>query len=244
MTHAMPDSSGNENGARGDPFHHLIWYAATVFVSSACLLVLEIVAGRLLAPYVGVSLYTWTAIIGVILAGLSLGNWLGGVWADRGGGEYAVGFTLLAAGAASLGILLLLTWIAPLVNEQRFGLLGTSFILVLTLFFVPALLLGVVTPILTTLALQLPLRTGRVVGTLHALAALGSIAGTFLTGYLLIQYLGTRLVVFGTALTLVLAMLMGFSRVVFLGILCYLLAAFCLQGRLESDPPLAAGDRT
>jgi len=181
----------------------LLWYAFTVFISSACLLVLEIVAGRLLAPYVGVSLYTWTAIIGVILAGLSLGNWLGGVWADRGGGEYAVGCTLLAAGVASLGILLLLTWIAPLVNDQRFGLLGASFILVLTLFFLPAVLLGVITPMLTTLALQLRLRTGRVVGTLHALAALGSICGTFLTGYLLIQYLGTRVVVCGTALTLI-----------------------------------------
>ena len=55
----------------------LAWYGVTVFVSSACLLVLEIAAGRLLAPYVGVSLYTWTSIIGVILAGLSLGNWLG-----------------------------------------------------------------------------------------------------------------------------------------------------------------------
>ena len=65
----------------------LLWYGAVVFMSSACLLVLEIVAGRLLAPYVGVSLYTWTTVIGVILAGLSLGNWLGGVWADRGGGE-------------------------------------------------------------------------------------------------------------------------------------------------------------
>jgi predicted membrane-bound spermidine synthase len=181
----------------------LLWYAATVFISSACLLVLEIVAGRLLAPYVGVSLYTWTAIIGVILAGLSLGNWLGGVWADRGGGEHAVGFTLLAAGIASLGILLLLTWIAPLVNDRHFGLLGASFVLVLTLFFLPAVLLGVITPMLTTLALQLRLRTGRVVGTLHALAALGSICGTFLTGYLLIQYLGTRAVVFGTALTLI-----------------------------------------
>ena len=48
----------------------LAWYGGTVFVSSALLLVLEIVAGRLLAPYVGVSLYSWTSIIGVILAGL------------------------------------------------------------------------------------------------------------------------------------------------------------------------------
>ena len=54
-----------------------------VFVSSACMMVLELVAGRIVAPYVGVSLYTWTTIIGVILAGMSLGNYLGGRMADR-----------------------------------------------------------------------------------------------------------------------------------------------------------------
>ncbi|MDH3636784.1 MAG: fused MFS/spermidine synthase, partial [Gammaproteobacteria bacterium] len=65
----------------------LAWYGLTVFLSSAILLVLEITAGRLIAPYVGVTIYSWTSIIGVILAGLSLGNWLGGRWADRGADE-------------------------------------------------------------------------------------------------------------------------------------------------------------
>ncbi|MEW7981963.1 MAG: hypothetical protein G8D28_09635 [gamma proteobacterium symbiont of Phacoides pectinatus] len=82
------------------------WYAFTIFLSSAFLLVLvlEMVAGRLIAPYVGVSLYTWTSVIGVILAGLSLGNWIGGVWADRGGGERGAGLVLLASSLASLAV--------------------------------------------------------------------------------------------------------------------------------------------
>lgn len=95
----------------------ITWYGLTIFLSSALLLVLEILAGRLIAPYVGVSLYTWTAIIGVILAGLSLGNWLGGVWADRGGNDLAAGITLALAGLFSLGILLLLTLVAPLIER-------------------------------------------------------------------------------------------------------------------------------
>ncbi len=173
----------------------LYWYGTTVFTSSACLLVLEIVAGRLLAPYVGVSLYTWTAIIGVILAGLSLGNWLGGIAADRGAGHVGAGVALLAASLASLAVLLLLTVVAPLVQEREMSLLAASFALVAALFFLPALLLGVITPLLTTLALGLGRRTGRVVGTLHALAALGSIVGTFASGYWLIQYFGTRTVI-------------------------------------------------
>ncbi|MBI1801027.1 MAG: fused MFS/spermidine synthase, partial [Chloroflexi bacterium] len=54
----------------------------TVFVSSACVMVVELVAGRLVAPALGVSLYTWTTVVGVILGGIGLGNYLGGHLAD------------------------------------------------------------------------------------------------------------------------------------------------------------------
>ena len=182
----------------------LMGYGATVFAAAGLLMVLEIVAARLLAPYVGVSLYTWTSIIGVILAGLSLGNWLGGVWADRGATAVSAGFTLLAAAVASVAVLLLLTWLAPLLQSRSWGLLSTTFVYVVTLFFVPATLLGIVTPLLTTLALRIDSRAGHVVGRMQALAALGSIVGTFLAGYWLIQYFGTRSVVLACAVALLL----------------------------------------
>lgn len=177
-------------------------YGATIFLSSACLMVLEITAGRLLAPYIGVSLYTWTSIIGVILAGLSLGHWLGGIWADRGGKEQSVGLVLALGGLYCLSIMLLLTFIAPSIQDSNIGVLYASFLYVLILFFVPATLLGVVTPLLITLELQRNTQTGHVVGRLQALAAIGSIFGTFVTGYWLIQYFGTRNVISGTAIGL------------------------------------------
>ena len=179
-------------------------YAATIFLSSALLLVLEIVAGRLIAPYVGVSLYTWTAVIGVILAGLSVGNWIGGVWADRGAAARAAGWTLIVAGLATLALLLILSLVAPAIQRSDLSLLGASLALVAALFFLPALLLGVVTPLLTTLALKLSDRTGHIVGLMHALAAVGSIGGTFLAGYWLIPSFGSRGVVIGTAVALLL----------------------------------------
>ncbi len=182
----------------------LAGYALTLFLSSAALLVLEVAAGRLIAPYVGVSLYTWTSVIGVVLAGLSLGNWLGGVWADRGAGPRAAGLALLGSALACLAVLLLLTVTAPLLQASHLSLLSTSFLLVLSLFFLPAVLLGVVTPLLITLALRLDARTGHVVGMMHALAALGSIVGTFVTGYWLVQYLGTRTIIWATAAALAL----------------------------------------
>ncbi|MEJ2460016.1 MAG: fused MFS/spermidine synthase [Candidatus Thiodiazotropha sp.] len=182
----------------------LALYALTVFLASALLLVLEVVAGRLIAPYVGVSLYTWTAVIGVILAGLSVGNWLGGVWADRDAGETAAGYTLLVSALATLAIPLILTLVAPGIQTSTLSLLSSSLLLVLSLFFLPAMLLGVVTPILTTLALRLSSRTGHIVGMMHALAAVGSIFGTFVTGYWLIQQFGSRSVILAAALTLAL----------------------------------------
>ncbi len=53
------------------------WAILIVFLSNFCIMMIELVAGRMMAPIVGVSLYTWTSIIGVVLAGISLGNYLG-----------------------------------------------------------------------------------------------------------------------------------------------------------------------
>ena len=55
----------------------------TVFVSSLCIMVVELVAGRLIARHVGNSLYTWTSVIGIVLAGIATGNYIGGRLADR-----------------------------------------------------------------------------------------------------------------------------------------------------------------
>jgi spermidine synthase len=191
----------------------LALYALTVFCASAALMIMEITAARLLAPYVGVSLYTWTMIIGVMLAGLSLGNWLGGIWVDRGAGEKAAGLTLAFSGVLCLASLLFLTWIAPLLQGYRANLIFASFVYVSALFLLPAVLLGVVTPLLTALALQLDTRTGHVLGRMHALGALGSIAGTFAAGFWLVQYFGTRGVLMGTAAgLLILALPLLWSR--------------------------------
>ncbi len=207
-------------------------YALTVFVSSALLLVLEIAAGRLLAPYVGVSLYTWTSIIGVILAGLSLGNWLGGIWADRGGSGPSVGLVLAAGGIYCILSLGMIDALGEALQSRGTTLLTASFVISTALFFVPAALIGVVTPLLTTLALRLDPRAGHVVGRMHALAAIGSIVGTFAAGYWLVQSLGTRAVVLVTGLSLLalaVPFLRGATRAVQVAVLALALAAGALS---------------
>ncbi len=199
-------------------------------------MVLEIAAGRLIAPYVGASLYSWTSIIGVVLAGLSLGNWAGGRWADAGAQARQVGLALALSALATLAIVFLLTLIAPLVQSRPLDLMSTSFLLALGLFFLPAACLGLVAPMLTTLALELDARSGRVVGRLHALAALGSILGTFLTGFVLIQHLGTRTVIVAAGLMLLalaLPLLRGGRTVAATLAVLVLATAFWRQGFTE-----------
>src|SRR6266516_2471174 len=84
----------------------LVWQpAGLAFIASCATLVIELLAGRMMAPVVGVSLYTWTSIIGVVLAGVSLGSWLGGRLADRCPSWRVLGGLFLVAGLCTLGML-------------------------------------------------------------------------------------------------------------------------------------------
>jgi MFS family permease len=179
-----------------------------VFLASAVTLILEIVAARILAPHIGVSVYTWTSIIGVILAGISLGNWLGGVLADRGGGRTMLGLILLLGAATTLIVPLLANWAPGLVSGLP--ILARIVLLTLILFFVPSTLLAMVSPIVIKLTLRSLEKTGSVAGRIYAVSTAGAILGTFLTGFVLIQAFGSRPTVYGLAAVLtVLAVVAG-----------------------------------
>src|SRR5438093_9015851 len=191
-----------------------------VFVASCCTLILEILAGRILAPFIGVSLYTWTSIIGVVLAGISLGNYLGGRIADRWPHRQTLGVLLVAGGLASLAIL-------PLINvataiptgelidpSNRLGgvlpldraslLIPRLVVITMLIFFPPSFILGMVSPVVIKLTLRDLAHSGGLVGKVYALSTLGSILGTFATGFVLVQVFGTRMIVLGVGLVLLL----------------------------------------
>jgi spermidine synthase len=169
---------------------------------SAAALVVEIVAGRLLAPYVGMSLYTWTAIIAVVLAGLSVGHWLGGVLdpGDERSSYHRLALALaLAALTTALAPALVRAFSDTLLGAGLPPLLAIS-ALVAALFLAPSLFAGTVSPILTRLALDAsPHERSRVLGRMFAAGALGSIAGTVLAGFVLIAWVGTLGTLLGVA---------------------------------------------
>lgn len=157
---------------------------ATVFFTSGAVLVLEILALRLLAPYVGVTIETYTATIATVLAGISLGTWIGGRAADRVDPRRLLGPLLMVGGALALLSVPLVRWLGT-------GGGGSVVGLSLVGFFAPAAVLSAVTPTVVKLQLRDLGSTGRVVGRLSALGTAGAIIGTYLAGFVLVEAAAT-----------------------------------------------------
>ncbi|HSL65034.1 MAG TPA: fused MFS/spermidine synthase, partial [Gaiellaceae bacterium] len=161
-----------------------------VFTSGAVLLGMELAASRVLAPYFGNSLFVWGSLIGVVLAGLSIGYWLGGVLADR------LPATELLLGVMTLGALLVLLvpivdgpvldWVVGWDPGPRLNPLLAAVIL-----FGPAsVVLAAVTPVAVRLAARSVDTVGRTAGRLYAVSTAGSIVGTLATAFWLVPELG------------------------------------------------------
>ena len=180
------------------------------FMASACSLIIELVAGRIMAPLIGVSLYTWTSIIGVVLAGISLGNFIGGKLADRFASRRTLGGLFLVSGLAALSVLYTAHALSGYKGPASLPLMLRIVVLTGAIFFLPSLTLGTISPLLVKLTLRDLNRSGDVVGKLYAVSTAGSIVGTFATGFYLVSLLGTRQIMLGVSLMcFLLALLFG-----------------------------------
>jgi hypothetical protein len=164
---------------------------ATVFISSFCIMVIELVAGRIIARFLGSSLYTWTSIIGVVLAGITIGNYVGGRLADRFKTVKVLAIMFAACAAACLVIIGLNTLIGNWTWLWQLNWPTRILLHVTVVFLLPAAFLGTISPVVAKMALERGLPTGRTVGDIYAWGTAGSIAGTFATGYYFIALMGT-----------------------------------------------------
>ena len=177
------------------------------FIASFCSLVIEMVAGRILAPFVGVSLYTWTSIIGVILSGISIGAYIGGKLVDRYPQRRTLGILLLLSGVAALAIIPLTNMVAA--YQFPFSLMWRIFAVTAIIFFIPGCILGTISPVVVRLTLQSLNKAGNVIGKIYAFSTFGAIIGTFATGFLLISWMGTRNIIFTMGVILIVTALLA-----------------------------------
>ena len=176
----------------------------SVSLSGACVMIFELAGARMIGPYFGTSIYVWTNVIGVILASLSLGYYIGGHKADEQDAHRLLASCLGATGLSVLLCLLLhdtvLRNLAHWVYDPRFGGLYASLIL----FALPSIFFGSISPIATRLMLKSLDETGKVTGKIGAISTIGSLIGTFVGGFILIPYLGVQQVMLSVGVVMLL----------------------------------------
>jgi spermidine synthase len=155
---------------------------ALAFASGFAVLTIEIAGARLIAPVFGLSAVPWTAVIGVILTALAVGSHLGGRLADSG----AVPLATILALAGLTGVLPVLGEALPWMARDVLGFIPGAVVSALVLFAPPVLCLGAVVPYLVQADTESLGAVGRRAGDVSAAATAGSIAGTFVTGFVLL----------------------------------------------------------
>jgi spermidine synthase len=207
---------------------------AVAFLVGGATLATEIAASRLLAPYFGASTVVWANIIGLTLAYLAVGYWLGGRLADRRPEPGVLAVVLLVA-AVSLAVTPFaarpaLRWAAGGLDALSAGVVAGSFFAALALFAVPVTALGAAAPFLVRLSLDQVDEAGRVAGRLYALSTAGSLAGTFLAALVAIPWVGTQRTLVATA------SLVGLGAALLAG-RAWMLAPVALAALLLVPPP-------
>jgi spermidine synthase len=167
-----------------------VMIAIGVFISGAVLLGMEIAASRVVAPYFGNSLFVWGALIGVVLTGLMIGYWVGGVLADRFPPERLLVGTMTLGALGVLGIPLLDGPVLELVVEWDPGARLNPLIAAIILFGPASVVMAATTPIAVRLVATSLRTLGRTSGGLFSLSTGGSIVGTLATAFFLIPEFG------------------------------------------------------
>ena len=165
--------------------------AVAVFTSGAALLCTELAASRVLAPFFGNSLFVWGALIGVVLAGLAIGYWVGGALADRMPAPELLAAVIALGAASVLAVPFLDDPVLEAVVSWDPGPRTNPVLASVFLFGLPSVFLAGVTPIAVRLRTRELEKVGRTAGGLFSVSTVGSIVGTFTTAFWLIPELGT-----------------------------------------------------
>ncbi len=187
-----------------------------VFLVGVASMSLEFSASRLLTPVFGSTIYTWGSLIGVILAGLSLGYYVGGKLADKEPSISKLCSIIFSAGL----YIVLIPFLSPVVLEFANDSFAppqqsqyASLVATIVLLIMPTFLLGIISPYAVKLATSTLSRLGNIAGNFYALSTIGSIIGTFLTVFVLIPSFEIRYIIFALgSILLVFSAFMGLKR--------------------------------
>jgi len=178
---------------------NLIYLSA--FVSGGAVMILEIMATRIIEPFLGNSIFTWIGVLSVMLASLSVGYFLGGKMADKEPRPTHVGWIFLFSGFLIASVPL---FSSPILNfSQFFGIMYGPIFASLLLLSLPSISLAMISPYLIKLSAKKTSQIGAASGNIYALSTVGSILGTLLTGFCLIPNFGVKTTLFWLSIVLI-----------------------------------------
>jgi spermidine synthase len=180
-----------------------------VFISGGVLLALEIIASRVLAPYFGNSIYVWGSLIGVFLMALSAGYTLGGRLADRYPSPTIFAGVVFLAGLLIVPIPFVASPVLDAIARAGVGPQLGSLLAAVALFFVPSVVMGMVSPFAIRLRAEAISTVGRTAGALYTISTLGSIAGTLAASFFLINYFGVQQIIHLLSFALMIVAVLG-----------------------------------
>ena len=183
-----------------------------VFIAGAITMIFEIAGSRVLGPFFGTSIFVWTSLIGVIMGSLSLGYWLGGQLSVNKADKIILSWILLLSAffifVTAVGHDYILNRIVKYIPGFRLKTVTSAIVL-----FGPAgVFLGMVLPYTVKLRIFNLKNSGAAVGNLYALSTIGSIGGTFLTGFVLLPSMGFANILFVLPVILLLFSLILFVQ--------------------------------
>lgn len=178
----------------------LIYFLA--FSSGFSIMGIELLGGRILAPFFGSSVHIWGSIITVFMLSLSFGYLLGGKMSIKCPSLAKYGSIFLLASIMVLPIALfanpIMEFIFTHIEDSRYGSLLAS----TALFFVPTIILGMISPYSVRLLVTDSEHSGQVAGGLYFVSTLGSALGTIITSFYMVLAFDVNAIIIGFALTL------------------------------------------
>lgn len=195
-------------------FKSLIYTLA--FSSGFCIMGIELLGGRILAPFFGSSVHIWGSIITVFMLSLSIGYLVGGKLSVRKASLKIYSFFFIAAGLMVLPIAYwatdIMQFIFMHIEDVRYG----SLIAASALFFIPTIVLGMISPYSVRLLVSDHHKSGQVAGTLYFVSTLGSALGTIVTSFYLVLFFNVDTIILTFSLVLIalgsIAMCFYFSK--------------------------------
>ncbi len=176
-------------------------YAIASFIAGFSVMTIELVSARIVSPIIGNSVFTWTAVIGMTLLGLSIGSWLGGRVADKYSNHKVIAIAFAAASFLVMSIVFMVK-IASFVLSISDSIIFLSIFLSAFLFLAPAIAMGAIQPLILKKYATDFSKIGSEYGILSAIWSVGSILGVFLTGFVFVSSLGSSGTVFAIAFVL------------------------------------------